>query len=215
MQEKVKEPGSEFKWVGTRPDRPDGAPPQVINGIPTLEDLETAPRVAGGQAHPRAHRLQRPDRRWRDQRRLPHPGRPPDAAVAAGARRGRRRGQPPRSTQGRARSEVFDGAGADPPRRARPGGRAPRQPPLRRRRGGQRRRLRPAARRGCRRVRQRRLRRVASRSTPRSSARRATSRRRWVACWRARSRSSSASATIRSARSWPCSGAPRSATSSG
>src|SRR5262245_28488159 len=24
MQEKVKEPGSEFKWVGTRPDRPDG-----------------------------------------------------------------------------------------------------------------------------------------------------------------------------------------------
>ena len=139
------------------------SPLPVSHRIPTLEDLEAATRPARRPARPRAHRLQRAARGRPDHRRLPHPRRPADAELAPGARRPRRRGEPPRPPQGPARSPLLDGARARPARRARPRRRAAREPALRPGRGSQRRPFRPRARRRHRRLRQRCLRRVAPR----------------------------------------------------
>ena len=149
-----------------------------------------------------------------DHRRLPHPRRPADDQLADRARCRRRHGQPPRAAEGQATPEFS-------------------MEPVRRRLAE----LAPGSScwRTCASTQARRPTTTAfdedswSRAstatsttpsghriapTPRSSARRSTSRRRWAGCCSARSRCCWRCASRRSGPSSPCSVAPRSATSS-
>ena len=72
MQEKVKDaPGSEFKWVGTRPDRPDGVD-KVTGRARFGADLAMAGQLVGKVLRsPHRARAHQVDRHHRRREKLP------------------------------------------------------------------------------------------------------------------------------------------------
>ncbi len=135
MQEKVKEPGSEFKWVGTRPDRPDGVD-KVTGRAKFGADLVMAGQLVGKvlrSPHPHARisvdrhqrrreASRRQGRRHRQGLQGPalrvHPGGRDDdqlprrRAQRDGAREGALRGPPGRGRGGDQRGDRQGGAQA-------------------------------------------------------------------------------------------------------